>query len=330
MPAVPPTQDPDLWLHRLLPESVVGSSPPAAITVSSVIRAQLQKRKSPKVVQSPVLDELVALLRDRQLRAVASANKMLPSSTYREFADQLLQLRAASAYEFAALCAVRDVEESSELNNALRRENVYVRVAAQFVGAEAGDWMRRLLTPLLPLVASAELEINPDWLEGSEEQLAIALAANQRQMQQVLTQVLEAVELAAADVPWKVRWVMHAAYKSLQCKYPDSSHEAVAISGSLLFLRLVTPALTNPRSAGIEITVDREARRKLVTVAKLMQTMANGSMEEEDVENLVDEFVLKHTPRMQRVIKSLVESEPAVEVVAAEANTLVAESIAKW
>jgi GTPase-activator protein for Ras-like GTPase len=60
---------------------------------------------------------------------------------------------------------------------------------------------------------------------------------------------------------------------------PDCGRHAVV--GSLLFLRLICPALISPEGWEITGKITRETRRGLILMSKIIQALANGTKTKE-------------------------------------------------
>eukprot|EP00656_Telonema_subtile_P024089 TRINITY_DN2592_c0_g1_i2.p1 TRINITY_DN2592_c0_g1~~TRINITY_DN2592_c0_g1_i2.p1 ORF type:complete len:503 (+),score=138.62 TRINITY_DN2592_c0_g1_i2:85-1593(+) len=263
-------------------------------------------------------NEIIKLLLRPGLDILEGVSAVLKKPKIREFVQHVIDLHEACnrCHLTVELCIQKDLEAVTDPATILRSESLYCRMSAQYVGHLTKTYIPELLSPVLPGVLELEVEIDENKLDDSlsEEIKASILQTNMSNMQEALASLLTAFEASEEHVPLKARYVMHAAHTAVAAKFPGQETPS---SGSLLFLRNICPALTSPSASGIELTVDRSARRKLILVTKLVQTMANGIILPVDnpdrSDGKLNQFVNEQTPRVQQLISQLAGSEVDLE-----------------
>lgn len=256
----------------------------------------------------------------RSLKTVAA---VLPPSTYSKYAELVVPVVHSfnQCHALAAECIRCDIlytASYADPSMCLRTESLPVRLAAQFVVLVGRQWLKGLLSPVIGsiLQLDASLLLSPMLEEEHVD--------NQLHTQKVLMIMLDSFEGAADSLPWQIRWVMRAAYEAVYETFTNEDHLeelALAICGSLLFSRMICPAITSPQTLGLEIVVPlvhsanfseshaQAARQKLVTVSKCLQTISNGVTRSRDT--LLNKFLNSQMDRMRNVIKGLVQVIPA-------------------
>lgn len=110
--------------------------------------------------------------------------------------------------------------------------------------------------------------------EMLEEATGQQVKLNQRHLEHGVAKCLDCIMSpeALAQVPGDLRTVAFVLKRVVTSKFPRASHAAV---GGLLFLRVICPAIIAPQ-AWLGLEVPRSAKRNLVLLSKLLQSLSNG------------------------------------------------------
>ena len=244
----------------------------------------------------------------------------LPVSAYSSFAGDLLQLARSfgQAHFLVADCISHDIDNARHAAEVLRTDTLFVRTAAQYISEIGKEWVQNVLQPVLPGILAAgtgdqylafSLEIDTHRLTCDSP-----LADNQERLQKALLLIIDAIESNVDSMPTEIKFVLHAVHTAVSSKFSGS---AAPLAGSLLFLRLVCPAITNPASVAIRLAAHTEStqqqqrgRRKLVLLAKWIQTIANGD-ESREIETSFDGFLVRQMARVSKMIHKVASKSPS-------------------
>merc|ERR550517_1846020 len=80
-------------------------------------------------------------------------------------------------------------------------------------------------------------------------------------------------------IPYGIRWICKQLAENAHAYFPDSGVAGVgALVGGFIFLRFFTPAIINPDTIlTSNHKVGRKTRKNLVGIAKILQTLSNGT-----------------------------------------------------
>lgn len=163
-----------------------------------------------------------------------------------------------------------EIRHASRPMDILRRNSCATRALALFSKYKGSDYLIHTLRPILK-----EYIDNEDFFEV--EKLKPTDPNYEQQIQlfvKYMRKVIDAVTESISDFPPAFFYICQNIYTEVKKKFPDYVYIA---AGSFVFLRLICPALVNPEAENIiEIGSARE-NRPLISLAKAIQNLANGS-----------------------------------------------------
>jgi len=239
----------------------------------------------------------------------------LPVSAYSSFAGDLLQLARSfgQAHFLVADCVSHDIDNARTAAEVLRTDTLFVRIAAQYVSEIGTEWVQKVLQPVLSGILAAgtgdqylafSLEIDTQRLTCDS-----SLADNQERLQNALLLIIDALESNLDSMPAEIKFVLHAVHTAVSSKFSGST---APLAGSLLFLRLVCPAITNAATTeSTESTQQQQrGRKKLVLLAKWIQTIANGDKSRQ-ISTSFDGFLVCQMARVSKMIHKVASKSSA-------------------
>ena len=131
------------------------------------------------------------------------------------------------------------------------------------------------------------------------------LAANQKSLAEGVEWVLESCLSQPRLFPNDLRFIYGAVCADMRFRFSDAdSHQLV---GSFVFLRLVCPAIITPEPYGISLAARPAARRDLIQIAKVIQSLANQAElgEKEPWLKPLAHLSATWTPRLTHFLSSL-------------------------
>lgn len=157
-------------------------------------------------------------------------------------------------------------EESPEL---LFRENKFVskllKINIQLCGAAVfkrlSPWVEETIKD-----KNTELEVDPVKLSDSS-----TLAQNQENLKKSCTKLFGLIKKSVDDFPTEIRQICSRLHSAVEERW-NRGQQAV---GAAIFLRWICPALVTPERKLTSHKVSGAARRRLLLVSKVLQTLAN-------------------------------------------------------
>ncbi|KAM9810242.1 ras GTPase-activating protein 1 [Neosynchiropus ocellatus] len=235
-----------------------------------------------------------------RVRARYSMEKIMPEEEYSEFKEMILHREFHVIYALAHVCGQDRTVLASLLLRIFRHEKLEAPLlrtlndkeikmedeattlfrATTLASTLMDQYMKAIATPfvhhalkdtILKIMESKQsCELNPSKLEKNED-----VNLNLAHLLNILSELVEKIFMAAEILPPTLRFIYGCLQKSVQKKWPNTTMRTRVVSG-FVFLRLICPAILNPRMLNI-ITdpPSSTAGRTLTLVAKSVQNLAN-------------------------------------------------------
>uniref|UniRef100_A0A8C7WBX9 RAS p21 protein activator 1 n=1 Tax=Oncorhynchus mykiss TaxID=8022 RepID=A0A8C7WBX9_ONCMY len=235
-----------------------------------------------------------------RVRARYSMEKIMPEEEYSEFKELILLKEFHVIYALAHVCGQdrtllasillrifrhekteapllrtlndREINMEDEATTLFRATTLASTLMEQYMKATATPFVHHALkdTILKIMESKQSCELNPSKLEKNED-----VHLNLSHLLLILSELVEKIFMAAEILPPTLRYIYGCLQKSVQQKWPNTTMRTRVVSG-FVFLRLICPAILNPRMFNI-ITdpPSATAGRTLTLVAKSVQNLAN-------------------------------------------------------
>ena len=167
----------------------------------------------------------------------------------------------------------REIQKESETNTLFRMNSLTTTLMDQYMRATCDSFLETALREPLRKVFDTKqsCELNPSKLESLQE-----ACANAEHLLSLLDTVVESIFHSVDSCPLTVRFICGCLQRSVTSKWPLDPLVKSRVVGSFIFLRLICPAILNPRQFGlIDDTPSEVAARSLVLIAKCLQNLAN-------------------------------------------------------
>ncbi|XP_062873480.1 ras GTPase-activating protein 1 [Trichomycterus rosablanca] len=236
-----------------------------------------------------------------RVRARYSMEKIMPEEEYNEFKELILQKDFLVIYALAHVCGQdrtllasillrifrhekaeasllrtlndKEISMEDEATTLFRATTLASTLMEQYMKATAMPFvMHALKDSILKIMESKQsCELNPSKLEKKED-----VSPNLINLLFILSELVEEIFKAAEILPPTLRYIYGCLQKSVQEKWPTNTTMRTRVVSGFVFLRLICPAILNPRMFNI-ITdpPSPTAGRTLTLVAKSLQNLAN-------------------------------------------------------
>ncbi|XP_028269325.1 ras GTPase-activating protein 1 isoform X1 [Parambassis ranga] len=236
-----------------------------------------------------------------RVRARYSMEKIMPEEEYSEFKEMILQKEFHVIYALAHVCGQdrtllaslllrifrhekaeapllrtlndREINMEDEATTLFRATTLASTLMEQYMKATATPFVHHALkdTILKIMESKQSCELNPSKLEKNED-----VNLNLDHLLNILSELVEKIFLAAEILPPTLRFIYGCLQKSVQQKWPTNTTMRTRVVSGFVFLRLICPAILNPRMFNIIADPPSStAGRTLTLVAKSVQNLAN-------------------------------------------------------
>nr|CAI5825287.1 unnamed protein product [Callosobruchus analis] len=215
-------------------------------------------------------------------------------------ATALLRVFRAEGRETELLRELNSAEilRETETSTLFRAASLATTLMDLYMRAECGGFLQAavLETVLRLLESKQSAELNPAKMDSLDD-----ACNNAEFLLQILDQVALSIFMSPDACPRSVRYICGCLQKAVMAKWPDERFVRTRVVSGFIFLRLLCPALLNPRQFGlVSEQPSPMATRSLVMVAKCLQNLANlvefGG--KEPYMEVVNPFILKNKERM--------------------------------
>ncbi|KAI3372488.1 hypothetical protein L3Q82_022976 [Scortum barcoo] len=236
-----------------------------------------------------------------RVRARYSMEKIMPEEEYSEFKEMILQKEFHVIYALAHVCGQdrtllaslllrifrhekaeapllrtlndREISMEDEATTLFRATTLASTLMEQYMKATATPFVHHALkdTILKIMESKQSCELNPSKLEKNED-----VNLNLTHLLNILSELVEKIFMAAEILPPTLRFIYGCLQKSVQQKWPTNTTMRTRVVSGFVFLRLICPAILNPRMFNIIADPPSSAAgRTLTLVAKSVQNLAN-------------------------------------------------------
>lgn len=236
-----------------------------------------------------------------RVRARYSMEKIMPEEEYSEFKEMILQKEFHVIYALAHVCGQdrtllaslllrifrhekaeapllrtlndREINMEDEATTLFRATTLASTLMEQYMKATATPFVHHALkdTILKIMESKQSCELNPSKLEKNED-----VNLNLAHLLNILSELVEKIFMAAEILPPTLRFIYGCLQKSVQQKWPTNTTMRTRVVSGFVFLRLICPAILNPRMFNIIADAPSSAAgRTLTLVAKSVQNLAN-------------------------------------------------------
>ncbi|KAM4616910.1 ras GTPase-activating protein 1 [Polymixia lowei] len=236
-----------------------------------------------------------------RVRARYSMEKIMPEEEYNEFKEMILQKEFHVIYALAHVCGQdrtllaslllrifrhekaeapllrtlndREINMEDEATTLFRATTLASTLMEQYMKATATPFVHHALkdTILKIMESKQSCELNPSKLEKNED-----VNLNLTHLLNILSELVEKIFMATDILPPTLRFIYGCLQKSVQQKWPTNTTMRTRVVSGFVFLRLICPAILNPRMFNIIADPPSlTAGRTLTLVAKSVQNLAN-------------------------------------------------------
>ncbi|THH31919.1 hypothetical protein EUX98_g2275 [Antrodiella citrinella] len=218
-------------------------------------------------------NKLCEIIKGPDIGLVLAICEVCPASEVNEIISVLLNVfdTRSSLMNLMKLMVDKEVSRAENDNALFRGNSTYTRILSAFAKLYGYNYLRSLIEPLLKSMMSApegkSYEIDPS--RASEQDIV----QNQKSVELIAGTFLEIIASSVPAFPSMFRELCSYIFKVVNEVWPHSKFAAL---GAFIFLRFISPAIVSPSDIDLETPDDPVIRRGLMTIAKIIQNLANN------------------------------------------------------
>lgn len=163
----------------------------------------------------------------------------------------------------------QEIKRAARSDDILRRNSCATRALSLYTRSRGNKYLIKTLRPVLQGIVdnkeSFEIDKMKPGSENSEKMLDL--------FEKYMTRLIDAITSSIDDFPIELVDICKTIYNAASVNFPEYAYIAV---GSFVFLRFIGPALVSPDSENIIIVTHAHDRKPFITLAKVIQSLANG------------------------------------------------------
>ncbi|CCH42769.1 Inhibitory regulator protein IRA2 [Wickerhamomyces ciferrii] len=206
-------------------------------------------------------------------KVLLSIARSCPTSDASALASCSLSL-ADSVNQSASLVSYLVQEEifnGYNYGDILRRNSFASKSLSAFGRSKGSEYLVSTLRPILLEIRDSELDLEVEKISPEDP----AGLQNLNNFMHYLKKLVNVIIRSIDEFPLEFRAVCQTISSCVEGKFP--SYRIIAV-GSFIFLRFFCPAIVSPESEKIVDIPNRQTQRKFLMLAKVLQNMANGSL----------------------------------------------------
>lgn len=199
----------------------------------------------------------------------------------------------------------REIDLEEETSTLFRTTSLTTTLMDQYMRSTGHEFLKHTVYDSIIRVMDGRqsCELNPSKLDSPSE-----ACANAEHLLSVLDSIVESIFSSVEYCCRTLRYICHCLQKKVASKWPHDPMVKTRVVSGFIFLRLLCPAILNPRQFNlISDTPSETASRSLILVAKCLQNLANlvefGA--KEPWMEVVNPFILKNKNRMIRFLDEI-------------------------
>ncbi|KAG8181735.1 hypothetical protein JTE90_028274 [Oedothorax gibbosus] len=199
----------------------------------------------------------------------------------------------------------REIQFEEDTTTLFRSASLTTTLMDHYMRSTANGFLNQTVQDFILKVMDSRqsCELNPSKLESP-----IEACTNAENMLGLLDEVIEAIFSSIDSCPRTLRYICSCLQKSVMVKWPNDPLVKTRVVSGFIFLRLLCPAILNPRQFNlINDTPSEIAARSLILVAKCLQNLANlvefGA--KEPWMEVINPFILKNKNRMIKFLDDI-------------------------
>ncbi|KAK3098387.1 hypothetical protein FSP39_019002 [Pinctada imbricata] len=189
-------------------------------------------------------------------------------------AKSLLQIFRHEKQEKVILKTMNDLEiaREDEVSTLFRATSLATTLMDQYMKMTASQFVSMAVKGCIVRILDSKLscELNPALLDGSDA------GPNRDHFLYFLIEMTESIFKSTKSCPGVLRYICGCLQRSAAAKWPQDESVRTRVVSGFIFLRLLCPAILNPKSFNLITEAPSEtASRTLKLIAKALQNLAN-------------------------------------------------------
>lgn len=163
----------------------------------------------------------------------------------------------------------KQIRNSLKYLDVLRRNSCATRALSLYARMKGNTYLVQILRPILCEIVDKEefFDIENNHNHDNPEKMIELFV-------KYLVKIVDSISKSFMIFPPELKLISKLIYKEMKSKFPEYAEISI---GSFVFLRFIGPALVSPDSENIIVSFNTKCKRSFISLAKVLQSMANGS-----------------------------------------------------
>ncbi|KAK7116060.1 ras GTPase-activating protein 1-like [Littorina saxatilis] len=233
--------------------------------------------------------------------------QLCPKLEWSSLARALLHIFSSDRKEVVLLRTLNDheIDKETQVSTLFRATTLATTLMDQYMKLTSLEFVRQAVQQGVQKVMELKhsCELNPALLDGATDS-----KTNTETLLAILNMMVDDIFKAVDFCPVQLRYICHCLQRKARTKWPDEETVKTRVVSSFIFLRLLGPAIVNPKSFSLVAENPSEtAARTLKLVAKVLQMLANlvDAGPKEAFMEAVHPFIRRNRDRMVAFLDEL-------------------------
>eukprot|EP01127_Copromyxa_protea_P023167 TRINITY_DN860_c0_g1_i1.p1 TRINITY_DN860_c0_g1~~TRINITY_DN860_c0_g1_i1.p1 ORF type:complete len:535 (+),score=65.45 TRINITY_DN860_c0_g1_i1:32-1636(+) len=233
------------------------------------MREQNQRHEAQRAEEGK-FDGLVRILSAEDLILISAIGACAGGDQFEMLRSIIMILDAhKKTLSLIKLGIVGEVNNTFDATTLFRGNSVSTKMMTAYTKMTGAQYMKIILPALNKLLQDPEgFEIDPTKMREGEN-----VASNAKKLDDMCQLFLDTIISTVSSCPLAFREMANTLQTEVLKRFSDSRYTSV---GGFIFLRFFCPTISSPDANGLCTSVSKDARRVLVLVSKVLQTLANG------------------------------------------------------
>lgn len=254
-----------------------------------------------------VYEKLQDIILDKDYQVVRSLGEVLKPRDLISLAYTLLRIFRQNGDEINMIISIatRELNYKEKRETLFRGNTLATKLMDQYMKMTAISYLQKTIKEVILKIMECKqcCELDPSRVEKGSN-----VAENLHQLYRFLEEITSSIFNSAHSCPRSLRYLFYCLRREAKRIWPDEPYIDSRVVSAFLFLRLIVPAVINPKSHNlVNETPSQIASRTLTLVAMCLQKLANlvefGAKEPYLV--IVNPFLQKYRAKMVDFIEEI-------------------------
>lgn len=232
-------------------------------------------------------DVLSSLLLEKSAHILEVVVTKIPQDAVASALIGIFQLNFERLFAMMRTALTYEIEHTLSSEQLFRTDSMTTKLMKASSRLLGSLWLYDALHPIISSICASNEIVEVDPLKAEP---GANIEHSKEVLQQSCKDVLSAILNSFSHVPLPIQDLIRVIAQIVSAKFPESKIQAIS---GYVFLRFFGPGISSPEAFGMGVEPQVHARRHLILIAKVIQTIANGSSVREDFLKPMEPWMLE-------------------------------------